>query len=258
MNSCSYCQMFTNKVYRHPIKPKKVPERCLEENYVDLFGPLSSKIHTVVTQDLVSRYPLAKLAKSTSAKPMFPVLEDVYDTFGNPIQQKVTTDPLLILRKWKNLLKIEIFNRLKHQPYTFLLIMEKRLWSHWVKQWKLVSFKIKEKRVLYLHICWITVILPSLQQVFFFAQIIFWDEYHSNLPHKSLSDQKISTARIRDQNKKLIDRMFTIQPAWQKKTFFRLVIAFFLKTTDGISNSTHIFYRINFALLTFELMETLY
>ena len=140
-------------------------------------------------QDLVSRCPLAKLVKSTSAKPMFPVLEDVYDTFGNPIQQKVTTDPLLILRKWKNLLKMEIFNRLKHQPYTFLLIMEKRLWSQWVKQWKLVSFKIKERRVLYLYNCWITVILPSLQQVFFCpnkflrripqqltTQIIIWSE----------------------------------------------------------------------------------
>ena len=188
---------------------------------------------------------------------MFPVLEDVYDTFGNPIQQKVTTDPLLILRKWKNLLKIEIFNRLKHQPYTFLLIMEKRLWSHWVKQWKLVSFKIKEKG----YFIFITAELPwysLLSNRCFFAQIIFSDEYHSNLPHRSLSDQKINTPTIRDQNKKLLERMFTIQPAWQKKTFFRLVIAFFLKTTDRVSNSTHIFYRRNFALLTFELMETLY
>ena len=48
VNSCSYCQIFTNKVYRHPIKPNKVTERCLEETYVDLFGPLPSKIHTVI------------------------------------------------------------------------------------------------------------------------------------------------------------------------------------------------------------------
>ena len=28
VNGCSYCQMFTNKVCRHPIKTNKVPERC--------------------------------------------------------------------------------------------------------------------------------------------------------------------------------------------------------------------------------------
>ena len=189
---------------------------------------------------------------------MFPVLEDVYDTFGNPIRQKSDNGPPFNSKEMEKFTKNRNIEQVKTPAGYLSLNNGETVMKHWVKQWKLVSFKIKEKRVLYLHICWITVILPSLQQVFFFAQIIFWDEYHSNLPHKSLSDQKISTARIRDQNKKLIDRMFTIQPAWQKKTFFRLVIAFFLKTTDGISNSTHIFYRINFVLLTFELMETLY
>ena len=35
MNSCSYCQMFTNNVYRHPITSNKVPEWCWEETSVD-------------------------------------------------------------------------------------------------------------------------------------------------------------------------------------------------------------------------------
>ena len=45
VNSCSYCQMFTNIVYRNPIKPNRVPERCWEETSIDLFGPLPSKNH---------------------------------------------------------------------------------------------------------------------------------------------------------------------------------------------------------------------
>ena len=73
--------MFTNKVYRHPIKFNKVPERCWEENSVDLFGPLPSKNRIVVIQDLTSYYSIVKLVESTNAKSVIPFLEDVYDTY---------------------------------------------------------------------------------------------------------------------------------------------------------------------------------
>ena len=55
--------MFTNKVYRHPVKPNKVPKRCWEENFVDLFGPLPSNNHIAVIQGLAFRYPILKLVK---------------------------------------------------------------------------------------------------------------------------------------------------------------------------------------------------
>ena len=38
---------------------------------VDVFGPLPSKNHIVVIQDLISRYPIAKLVKSTNASQSF-------------------------------------------------------------------------------------------------------------------------------------------------------------------------------------------
>ena len=67
------------------MKPKKVHESCWEETSVDLFGPLPSKNHIVVIQDLASScYPIAKLVKSTSAKSVIPVLKD---TFGDSISQ---------------------------------------------------------------------------------------------------------------------------------------------------------------------------
>ena len=75
VNSCSYCQMFTNKVCRHPIKTNKVPERCWEETSVDLFEPLPSKNCIVIIKYLASRYPTAKLVKSTNEKSVIPVLE---------------------------------------------------------------------------------------------------------------------------------------------------------------------------------------
>ena len=36
VNNCFHCQMFTNKVFRHPVEPNKVPGQCWEEISVDL------------------------------------------------------------------------------------------------------------------------------------------------------------------------------------------------------------------------------
>ena len=71
----------------------------------------------------------------------------------------------------------------------------------------MVSFKIKAKRELYLHF-WLNYCDTSHSPTGVSpAQMIFQDGYQSNLLHKSLSDQEINTARIRDQKKKLIGRI---------------------------------------------------
>merc|ERR1712048_50805 len=49
--------------------------------------------HVVVVQDLASRYPAAKLVKSTKADAVLPVLEGIYDTYGNPCTQLSDNGP---------------------------------------------------------------------------------------------------------------------------------------------------------------------
>ena len=82
------------------------------------------------------------------------------------------------------------------------------------------------------------------------AQMIFRCGYQGNFLNKSLSDQEINTARLRDQNKKT-DRENVYNSCCLTKDFFlsRLVIAFLLETTDSVPNSNHIFHQRNFALL---------
>ena len=104
--------MFTNKVYRHPIRPNKGPERCWEETSVDLFGPLPSKNHIVVIQDLASRYPRAKLIESTNVKSDINVL----DTFGNPIGEKSDNGPSLNFKEMENLTKNRNIEQFKTPP----------------------------------------------------------------------------------------------------------------------------------------------
>ena len=60
----------------------------LYKTSVNSFGPLSSKNHKIVIQDLASRYPVVKVVRSTNAKSVIPVLENAYNTFGNPQCQK--------------------------------------------------------------------------------------------------------------------------------------------------------------------------
>ena len=49
-----------------------------------MFDKVPSDKHVVVIQDVASRYPVAKLVRSTRADQVLPVLEQAYDTFGNP------------------------------------------------------------------------------------------------------------------------------------------------------------------------------
>ena len=116
VNSCSHFQTFTNKIYRHPIKPNKVPQRCREETSVNSVGLLLSKNHIVVIPDLTSRYPIAKLVESTSAKSVIPVYKDVYDTFGNPIRQKSDNGPSFNSKEMENFTKVRNTEQVEIPP----------------------------------------------------------------------------------------------------------------------------------------------
>jgi len=45
-------------------------------------GPMPMPRHVVVLQDLGSRYPVAKLVKSTKADEVIPALDEIYTEYG--------------------------------------------------------------------------------------------------------------------------------------------------------------------------------
>ena len=93
VESCQNCQANIDK--------KTIPDRNWETVAVDLFGPMSSSKHIVVAYDLGSRYPAAKLVKSTKADAVIPVLEEIYDTYGNPDVQINDNGPPFSSNKMK-------------------------------------------------------------------------------------------------------------------------------------------------------------
>ena len=84
LQSCTSCYAFNDKKSSQPLKHHNVPSQCWDTVAVDLFGPLPSSNHIIVVQDLASRYPSAKLVRSTSANHVLPALADIYDNYGNP------------------------------------------------------------------------------------------------------------------------------------------------------------------------------
>ena len=92
------CQLITQKTIKHPTELNRVPGRYWDEKSIDLFCPIPSKNHIVIIQDLATCYPVAKVARSTNAKSVIPVLEDIILSAILNVR-KVTTVPLLIQKK---------------------------------------------------------------------------------------------------------------------------------------------------------------
>ena len=96
VNNCFHCQMFTNKVYRHPIEPNKVPGKCWEETSVDLFGPLPSQNHIKILL-LVTQWLSWQNQQVLSQ--LFPYLKKHMTHLEILLDKKVIMDSLSILRK---------------------------------------------------------------------------------------------------------------------------------------------------------------
>ena len=197
--------MFSNKVFRHPIEPNKVPGKCWEETSVDLFGPLPSQNHIVVIQDLASRYPVAKFVKSRSVKSVIPVLE-AYDTFRNPVRQRSDNGPPFNSREMKTFTDNRNIEQVKTPPGHPSPDNAETVMKPLGKAIKIgYSQNQGEKKTLssflsFLVNCRDT---PHFATGVAPAHMIFRDGYRSKLPHKSLSEKEINLARLRDKDKNI-------------------------------------------------------
>ena len=214
--------MFSNKVFRHPIEPNKVPGKCWEETSVDLFGPLPSQNHIVVIQDLESRYPVAKFVKSTSANSVIRVLEEAYDTFGNPDRQRSDNEPRFNSREMKTFTDNKNTEQVKTPPGHPSPDNAETTMKPLGKVIKIgYSQNQGEKKTLssFLVNCRDT---PHFATGVAPAHMIFRDGYRSNLPHKSLSEKQINLARLRDKAKNINRKNVYNSSRLTKNTYFEI------------------------------------
>ena len=83
VQNCVHCNIYVDKKTSEPIKHHKLPAKNWDTVAVDLFGPMPSLNHIVVVTDIASRYPAAKLVRSTKSDQVISALEEIYNTYGN-------------------------------------------------------------------------------------------------------------------------------------------------------------------------------
>ena len=111
------CSIFVDKKTKEPIKHHEVPRKCWEKVAVDLFGPMPSSRHVVVSQDIGSRYPAAKLVASTKAEKVIPILDEIYTTYGYPDVQISDNGPPFSSQKMRDYAENHDINTQFTPPY---------------------------------------------------------------------------------------------------------------------------------------------
>ena len=198
IEECFDCQLFTDKKCSEPLKQHKVPSRCWETVAVDLFGPLPSKNHVVVIQDLASRFPVAKLVKSTSAQNVLPILGETYDLLGNPENQLSDNGPPFNSKAMQNFANQRSINLQKTPPLHPSANPVETFMKPLGKNMKIAIKNHTPEKVA------ISNLLESYRDTPHPATgippnaMIFRDQQQTQFPRRALSDQEIEEARVRD------------------------------------------------------------
>ena len=202
VENCLDCQTFTNKNIKEPIQPNKVPKRCWEEVSVDLFGPMPSSHHIVVVQDLASRFPVAKIVKSTAAKSVIPVLEDTYNTFGNPVVQKSDNGPPFSSKEMDAFTQQRDISQVKIAPGHPAANNVETIMKPLGKAMKIgFNHKADEKETLHSFLQSYRD-TPHPSTTISPASMLFRDGYRSNLPLRHASNKDVESARAIDADNK--------------------------------------------------------
>ena len=198
INDCFDCQLFTDKKCSELLKHHKVPNRCWETVAVDLFGPLPSKKHVVVIQDLASRFPVAKLVQSTSAQKVLPAIGETYDLLGNPENQLSDNGPPFNSKAMQDFANQRSINIQKTPPLhpsanpveTFMKPLGKAMKiarRNHIPEKKAISDLLESYRD-----------TPHPSTGIPPNAMIFRDQPQTHFPRKALSDEDVKEARKRD------------------------------------------------------------
>ena len=94
VKKCKLCAMFTPKNRKNKLHPQTVEGyNAWEKVSVDLFGPMPDKRHIVVAQDMVSKFPAAKILNQTDADHVTEALREFYTSFGTPMVHRTDNGP---------------------------------------------------------------------------------------------------------------------------------------------------------------------
>ena len=94
VKSCRECTLFTSKNRKSKLHPQITEQyNAWEKVSIDLFGPMPDNRHIVVVQDMVSKFPAARILTKTDADHTISAIKDIYSDYGNPICHRTDNGP---------------------------------------------------------------------------------------------------------------------------------------------------------------------
>ena len=118
VKNCKQCQMFTPASRKHNLMPHQLTQyNAWEKVSIDLFGPMPDKRHVLVAQDMVSRFPAAKILQKSDAKHVNKALGEIYADFGVPLVHRSDNGPPFNSREFEEFSRLMGIKAEKSYPY---------------------------------------------------------------------------------------------------------------------------------------------
>ena len=111
---CVECHLNTKSEKFTPIHSTVLPKGPWRELALDWYGPVWGK-YVLILIDYFSRYPIAKILGSTSAKALLPFLDEIFSLFGIPKRLKTDNGPPFNSEDFR---KFCLDNDIKHDKVT--------------------------------------------------------------------------------------------------------------------------------------------
>ena len=94
VRNCQKCAMFTPKNRKNHLQPHRMNDfNAWEKISVDLFGPMPDHRYILVAQDMVSKFPTAKILTKTDAPHVTGALKEFYTSYGTPMVHRTDNGP---------------------------------------------------------------------------------------------------------------------------------------------------------------------
>ena len=118
VKKCDLCTMFTSKTRNSVLKPHDLENlHAWEKLSVDLFGPMPDNKSILVAQDMVTRFPAAKILHKTDADNVIAALNEIYATYGTPSITRTDNGPPFNGEKMKTFMSRNSIIHEKNFPY---------------------------------------------------------------------------------------------------------------------------------------------
>ena len=118
VKGCKQCAMFTPKNRKNPLQPHLLGEyNAWEKLSVDLFGPMPDHRHVIVAQDMVSKFPAAKILNKTDAAHVTEALREFYTAYGTPLVHRTDNGPPFNSKDFENFSKQHAIHHETSPPY---------------------------------------------------------------------------------------------------------------------------------------------